>query len=56
MDVSEAYRGHIGAYRSVSERIGTYQSCQNTPIRELEYRVHITREPHPHLYRIRIQY
>jgi hypothetical protein len=49
MDVS-------GAYRSVWERIGKYQSCQNTPIRQLKYRMRIARESHPHPYRIRIRY
>jgi hypothetical protein len=44
--ISWTYRG----------RIGTYQSCQNTPIRQLEYRVRITRESHMHPYRIRIRY
>jgi hypothetical protein len=34
MDVSGAYQ----------RRIGTYQSCQDTPIRQLEYQVRIARE------------
>jgi hypothetical protein len=56
MDVSGAYRRHIEANQGVSERIGTYQSCQDTPIRQLEYRMRITCESHLHPYGIRIRY
>jgi hypothetical protein len=48
MDVSGAYWGRI------SDVSGAYQSCQDTPIRQLEYRVRIARESQPHLCRIRI--
>jgi hypothetical protein len=40
MDVSGAYRDVSGCIRS----IGTYRSCQDTLIRQLKYRVRITRE------------
>jgi hypothetical protein len=46
--ISGTYRGHIWAYRDVSGRTGTYQSCQNTPIRQLKYWMRIARESHPH--------
>jgi hypothetical protein len=50
MDVLGAYRRRIRTYRGVSgvsghsRSIRTYRSCQDTPIRQLEYRVRIARE------------
>jgi hypothetical protein len=50
-NILKKYHGRI---RGISGRIGTYQSCQNTLIRQLEYRVRIIRESHLHPYRIHI--
>jgi hypothetical protein len=46
----------LWTYRGVSERIGTYRSYQDTPIRQLEYRVRIARESHANRTRTRIEY
>jgi hypothetical protein len=51
--LSWTYRERI---RGVSGRIKTYQSCQDTPICQLEYWVRIARESHPHPYQIHIRY